>query len=318
MGMRVIKTALAAIVAIYAAEFFSLHFSLSAGLLAVLGVDVTKKRGIQSAIKRFLASVLGLLFAVFVFYVLGFQIWAIGIFICIAYPILSKVKLKDGIVTSSVIVLHVYAQGSITLPIIMNEIWLLLIGLGSATFFNLVYMPKADKKLLQIRMDVEQLFSEIFEKVAIHLQDNTYIWDGKEIIAVEKAIESGINLSIEADENALFRSGESYWPLYFHMREQQLESIHRMMDIVAQVYQTLPHGQITAEVFMGLSKDVKNDFYTGHAEKELFLLEEKFRDMPLPLTREEFEVRSAILQLCVELKHYLMIAKKEKKQKEQN
>ena len=35
--------------------------------------------------------------------------------------------------------------------------------------------------------------------------------------------------------------------------------------------------------------------------------------MPLPESREEFEVRSAILQLNRELMHYLSIAKKQKK-----
>jgi hypothetical protein len=40
--------------------------------------------------------------------------------------------------------------------------------------------------------------------------------------------------------------------------------------------------------------------------------------MELPRTREEFEMRSAILQLCLELKSYLVIAKTLKKRKENN
>ena len=39
--------------------------------------------------------------------------------------------------------------------------------------------------------------------------------------------------------------------------------------------------------------------------------------MPLPASREEFEVRSALLQLSEELKYYLAIAKKAKEQKKQ-
>lgn len=316
MGIRVIKTALAAVIAIYIADFIGLNFALSAGLLAILGVDVTRKRGLTNALQRIVASILGLLVALLIFYLVGFYIWAVGIFICIAYPILAKVKLKDGIVTSSVIVLHVFAEGAVSVPVVLNEVWLLLIGLGTATIFNLIYMPKADKELLQVRLNVEQLFSTIFKSIAHHLKDNTYVWSGQEIIEAHDMIEKGVLLSKKSNENALFRA-DAHWQIYFHMREQQLDSIQRMLQIVAQVYQTLPHGQITAEIFDELSEDVKSEYYTGHAEKNLSSLEEKFKQMKLPATREEFEVRSAILQLCVELKQYLAIAKKEKLQKEQ-
>jgi uncharacterized membrane protein YgaE (UPF0421/DUF939 family) len=316
MGIRVLKTAVAAVAAIYIAEYFNLNFALSAGLLAILGVDVTKKKSINSALHRVFASVLGLFFALLVFYLFGFQTWAVGIFICIAYPVMAKARLKDGIVTSSVIVLHVFAEGVISAPVIMNEILLLIIGLGSATAFNLLYMPRADKELLHTRVEVERLFSVIFKKIANHLKDNDYVWSGEEIIHAHEHIQNGIKLTHQSNENALFR-GDAGWSIYFHMREQQMEAIQRMLDIVAQIYQTLPHGQLTAEIFLELSEDVKNDFYTGHAENRLLALEKKFKEMPLPLTREEFEVRSAILQLCVELKHYLGIARKEKKQKEQ-
>ncbi|MNJ52394.1 hypothetical protein D3C77_477260 [compost metagenome] len=40
--------------------------------------------------------------------------------------------------------------------------------------------------------------------------------------------------------------------------------------------------------------------------------EQEFKKMELPATREEFEVRSAVLQLCRELAMYLSIAKKDK------
>ncbi|MOA47331.1 hypothetical protein D3C78_1699570 [compost metagenome] len=41
-------------------------------------------------------------------------------------------------------------------------------------------------------------------------------------------------------------------------------------------------------------------------------LEQEFKMMELPSSREEFELRSAILQLCRELANYLYIAKKAK------
>jgi uncharacterized membrane protein YgaE (UPF0421/DUF939 family) len=88
-----------------------------------------------------------------------------------------------------------------------------------------------------------------------------------------------------------------------------------MLGYVAQVYQTHPHGELLASVFEELSEDVKKEYYTGRSENKLRDLQAEFRQMPLPATREEFEVRSALLQLVVELNSYLGVAKREKKQK---
>lgn len=133
MGIRVIKTAIAAVMAIYIADWLSLTSPLSAGLLAVLGVDVTRKRTIRNAFQRYASTILGLLFAALIFQIFGFYIWVIALFILITYPVLSRLKLRDGIITSSVIVFHVFSEGQISLDILINEVLLLSIGLGAGT-----------------------------------------------------------------------------------------------------------------------------------------------------------------------------------------
>lgn len=314
MGIRVIKTAIAAVLAIYLAHLFSLSFEVSAGLLAILGVDVTRRKGLQSALQRIAASILGLLLGSFIFWLLGFHIWAFGIVVLISYPLLSRIHLKDGVVTSSVIILHIFSRGKIDLSILLNEILLLLIGLGSATLINFLYMPNPDRRLLELRSQTEESFSAIFRHIAGHLNDKDYIWDGSELISANDSIKEGIHLSGTIVENALFKT-EEYWMQYFLMRRQQLDSIQRMMLLVSRVYETLPHGKMTAALFETLSKDVKQEAYMGNVETMIADLERSFKIMDLPRTREEFEARSAILQLFLELKGFISIAKSGKKKK---
>ncbi|MNQ94923.1 hypothetical protein D3C85_1104630 [compost metagenome] len=130
---------------------------------------------------------------------------------------------------------------------------------------------------------------------------------------VSRVIERGASLAKRSMDNTLLIGGDPYWRVYFYMRGEQLESIQRMMDLVAQVYQTLPQGEWVAGIFEDISQTVKEDYYTGDAEKRLQELNARYKGMPLPESREEFEVRSAILQLNRELMHYLSIAKKAKK-----
>jgi uncharacterized membrane protein YgaE (UPF0421/DUF939 family) len=70
---------------------------------------------------------------------------------------------------------------------------------------------------------------------------------------------------------------------------------------------------MVAQLFDELSEDVQVEDYTGRVERDIEALQQRFKQLDLPVTRAEFEVRSAILQLMTELKHYLSIAKKDKK-----
>ncbi|MCZ8513085.1 aromatic acid exporter family protein [Paenibacillus filicis] len=312
MGIRIIKTALAVLAAIYLSTALQLHSPNSAGLLAILGVDVTKKKSLRTSFQRIAASLVGLLFAAGLFWALGFHVWVIGLFILCLYPVLSRLNLKEGVVTSSVVMFHVYAAGQLSADMMLNEVALLLLGLGTATLINLLYMPSEDKQLTELRGQVEELFSRIFKEIGMSLRDTAYVWSGIELIEAEDVLAAAQKAAHRFSENSL-RSGGTMWSVYFYMRKQQLESIEHMMQLVSQVYETLPHGASLASVFEELSRDVKVPYYTGRSEKRLSELEQEFKCMPLPASREEFEVRSALLQLMVELQSYLAVAKKEKR-----
>lgn len=317
MGIRVLKTAVAVVAAIYISQKLGLQSPFSAGLLAVLGVDVTKKRGLNTSFQRIAASVLGLFAGAALLWIFGFHIWVIGLFVMTLYPVLSRLRLKEGIVTSSVMMLHMFAAGNLAVEMLVNEIALLLVGLGTATVINVVYMPKEDKDLLYYKARVEQLFSQMFTELARHLRDTEYIWSGGELLETEDLLEQAIQAAERADENSLL-SGRAAWPVYFYMRERQMAAIQRMVQLVARVYQTLPHGELLAGVFEGLSEDVKQSRYMGRAENKLMELEKQFKSMPLPSTREEFEIRAALLQLTEEMKVYFSVAKREKRPVEQD
>lgn len=315
MGFRVLKTALAVVIAMYLAHVFGIKTPAAAGLLAILGIEVTKKKGIQSALHRILASMLALLTGSLLFMVLGFHVWVVSIFLLVVFPVLHRLRITEGAVTGAVVMLHLFAYESAGWMAVLNEMYLLLIGLGTATLINIAYMPKTDKAIEGHKQRIEALFSDIFVNMAKHLRDNTVVWDGKELLEVSEEIDQGAGLAKRTMENTLIFGGDPYLQVYFFMRGEQLESIHRMIDLVAQVYQTLPQGEWVAAILEDISQSVKEDYYTGAAEKELQVLDARYKQLPLPESREEFEVRSAILQLNRELMQYLSIAKKQKKQR---
>ncbi|MFD0670288.1 aromatic acid exporter family protein [Cohnella sp. GCM10027633] len=314
MGFRVIKTAVATLTAIYTAYLLGLDNPLGAGLLAILGVETTRWRGLRTVFARFMASVFGLFLASVLFETIGFYIWVLSIYIVLAYPILSRVGLKDGIITGSVVVFHLFASGEVSGHTIGAELLLLTIGFGWATVFNLVYMPKEKKTLERLRAKAEEAFSGIFRELAAHLRDPDKVWDGEEMLQAGQAIDEGIEVAGRARENRLVPQDEP-WLLYFHMRRGQLDSIQLMMESVAFVSRRVPQAELIAALFDRLTEDVKSEFYEGETERRLGDLEGSFRGMPLPASREEFEMRSSLFHLSRELRRYLSIASREKKRK---
>lgn len=311
MGFRVIKTAAATLLSILLAAAAGIPNAQSAGLLAILGVEVTLKRSFRTITARFLASLVGLFFGCILFWILGFHYWVLGLYVLIGFPMIVKSGFKEGIVTSSVIVFRVFGQAELSLQVLLQQIELLVIGLGSAGLINFIYMPQTGGAIYNIRQEVDRYFSVIFTQMSRTLRDPAYIWDGKESIDAEDAIKRGLLAATREMENHVIHPDEA-WNVYFYMRKEQLESIQSMMQLLSQVYRQLPHGEMVAELFDQLSTDVLAEEYTGRTEHLLEELEREFAGMELPKTREEFEVRSAILQLCRELALYLKIAKRHK------
>ncbi|MBB6730378.1 aromatic acid exporter family protein [Cohnella zeiphila] len=314
MGIRVIKTAVATLTAIYAAMLLNVDNPLAAGILAIMGVDTTRWRGVRTVLARFGASAVGLGVASALFYFFGFHIWVLSVYILIAFPLVARAGFKEGIVTGAVVVFHLFATGVVSVHTISNELFLLLIGLGWATFFNFVYMPKEKKTLEKLREETELGFAAVFAELARYLRNPDRIWSGGELLATESAVEEGMAVANRARENRLLPQTEP-WLLYFHMRRQQLDSIQSMMESVALASERVPQAQDIAGLFERLADDVRSDYYEGQTETGLDSLERQFKSMALPATRDEFETRAALLQLCRELRRYLSIAKREKKRR---
>ncbi|MDO3411845.1 aromatic acid exporter family protein [Saccharibacillus sp. CPCC 101409] len=311
MGFRVVKTAIAAFAAIMIAHWVGIPSATSAGLLAILGLDTTIKRSVKTVVDRFFASIVGLAVACTLFGLLGFHYWVVPIYILLAFPLIVRASFKGGIVTNAVVVFHVFNAGVISWPVLLTEVELLVIGLGSAMLVNLVYMPNPEEALSKVRSEADQCFSKIFAQFARTLRNPNYLWDGKELIEADKKVAQGLVLAHRSLENQLMKADE-FWSVYFYMRKQQLESIQTMAQLVSQVYEQISQAELTAELFDQLERDVRQEHYTGKAAAMLHELEEKFKEMKLPETREEFEVRAAILQLCRELKGYLEMSRRSK------
>ncbi|MEH7249719.1 aromatic acid exporter family protein [Neobacillus niacini] len=305
IGYRTIKTALGTAISILIAQQFGLENFASAGILTILCIKVTKRKSLRASWDRFLACVLAMPFSSLFFELIGYHPIVIGIMLLFFIPTVVMFKANDGIVTSSVIILHIYMANKLSLALFLNELGVIIIGIGVALVIN-VYMPSADHRLKQYQARIEKNFKAIFCEMVTYLKTGESDWSGKEITETATLLEEAKSFAYRDVENHFLREENEYFH-YFKMREKQFEIIERVLPIVTSLTVTLPQGKMIAEFLEELSENIwpgnTAHIYLG----KLSEMNKEFEEMELPQTREEFEVRAALLQLVKELNAYLII-----------
>jgi uncharacterized membrane protein YgaE (UPF0421/DUF939 family) len=305
IGSRTIKTALGTAISILIAQKFGLENFASAGILTILCIKVTKIKSLRASWDRFLACVLAMLFSSLFFEIIGYHPIVIGVMLLFFIPTVVMFKANDGIVTSSVIILHIYMANKLSMGLFLNELGVIIIGIGVALIINL-YMPSADNKLKKYQLRIEENFKVIFCEMITYLRTGESHWSGSEITQTAQLLEEAKSFAFRDVENHVLREENDYF-YYFKMREKQFEIIERVLPIVTSLTSTLPQGKMIAVFLEELSENI-HPINTAHIYLgKLKEMKKEFEEMELPKTREEFEVRAALLQLVKEMNEYLII-----------
>lgn len=311
IGYRTIKTAIATPVAIWIAEMLQLDNAVSAGILAILCIQPTRKTSVLSAWHRMGACLLAILFSAVLFEVIGYNPVAIGILLLLFIPATVRFQLTPGIVSSSVIILHLYAFGNISMGIILNELGIISIGIGLALMVNL-YMPSLENNLKQLQEQLEDNFRMILLEIAVYLKEGRETWTGKEFTETEKILDEAEILVAKDVENHLLRGRHPYYE-YFLMRRKQFELLRRMLPLVSQMKGTYEQSYKMGDFFTELA-DAVNPRNTAKLHLQtLAKIRMAFSEDELPQTRQEFETRANLFRLLHEIEQYLVLKKTFKK-----
>lgn len=309
MGYRTIKTAIGAGLAIWIATLLELEFASFAAIIVIMCIEKTKKKTLHSIQKKFFASLLSLILGSIFFELLGYNPIVLTLFIILFIPILIKVRIQEGFVTSVVIVLHIYTVKEANLENLLNELYIIFIGIGIALLVNSI-MPSFKKEIEKYKTEIEQKFSAILYEFSAFLGNSKRNWDGKELLEVENILKQAKNAVIQDVENHLLRrENEDYY--YLEMREDQLEILNQMAPILSIVSTSdlnVKQREMLANIFLNISEHV-NSGDTTIALQHLEEYEDSIREMELPKTREEFEIRANLYYLNFAIKNYLVIKK---------
>ncbi|MDT3994825.1 aromatic acid exporter family protein, partial [Mammaliicoccus fleurettii] len=157
IGYRTLKTALGMTLAVILSQLIGLDNYASSAILVVLCIKDTRIKSFEAAIYRFIACFIAIMIGSVFFTYLGSTPIILGIMVLLFIPVTVMVGVQEGIVTSCVIILHLYMAKTIDFHLIINEILLLIIGIGIALIMNM-FMPSLDHKLNQYKRKIEDDF----------------------------------------------------------------------------------------------------------------------------------------------------------------
>ncbi|MGD8192186.1 aromatic acid exporter family protein [Brevibacillus ginsengisoli] len=305
IGYRTIKTAVGTGLSVFLAHQLGLQFYASAGIITILCIQVTRKQSLLISFERLGACLLGILFSAVFFEGFGYTPLTIMVMLLFLIPAVVRLKVKEGFVTSSVIILHIYTLQKVNFGIILNELELIAVGIGVALLMNL-HMPRADKELKALQEAIEENFAKILREFSIYMRVGESAWSGKEMIDTAVLLHRAKSLALQDVENQFLRQEQVFYH-YFDIRDKQFALLESILPIVSSLNLQVPQGEHIADFLEKLSANVHPGNTAHLFLAELSEMREQIKQTPLPQTREEFETRASLFFLLNEIERYLMI-----------
>lgn len=302
-----IKMTLVGVLASLLAGLFKLEFSITAGILAILSIHLTKRDSLIFSFRRLIDAFFGLILATIMFIGLGYEFYVFAIFIFIFVYASWVLRVSEGIVPSLVLVTHLLLRGEFSFSLLANEMYLMLTALGVATIFNIVYPTSSEKELKKHVESIDQLVRDHLYMLYLLLKDPQYNEEYyRHYISIDKQIQNTIDIVELVDKDLLFQNDHSYLA-YLHMRKEQSSYIRHMYQQALKIKRLHPYALEISAFIQELSYDI--GFYNKAIPqlKNLDLLQQRYKDSTLPETREEFEIRASLYLILNEIESLLMV-----------
>ena len=139
-----VKITVAAVLAILCAQALKLDFAVSAGIVAILSVQPTKKETLRTALSRLLAFAVALVISITLFNLLGFTVPVFFIYLLIFILVCQWRKWISAMAMDSVLISHFLSFGKTGPAEIKNEILLFVLGVAFGILVNLLLHKKTD------------------------------------------------------------------------------------------------------------------------------------------------------------------------------
>ena len=306
IASNTIKISIAAILAILCAQALKLDFAVSAGIVAILSVQPTKKETLRTALARFFAFAAALVISVTLFKTLGFTVPVFFLYLAIFILLCQWRNWISAMAMDSVLISHLLSFGKAGFTEIKNEVLLFVVGVGFGILVN-IFLHKKTDYIEELKDKTDGLIKLALHRMALRVQNpDLPYYDGSCFRLLNQSLFIA-KKQAEENFNNQFSKNDTFDTRYIDMREKQTEILYEMFKNAKSIRNVPATASLLADFLEKVSVEYHKDNDVKSLLEELSQIREKMRTVPLPMTRTEFEDRANLFLLMERLQDFLEI-----------
>lgn len=304
-----IKITIAAVFAIWLADFFRLQYAATAGIITILSIQNTKKETLRLALKRGAAFLCALFLSELCFSCLGFSIGAFAVYLVCFSALCFRFGWPEAIAMDSVLITHFMAFGSMAIESVWNEIGLFCIGTGFGILANL-HLKKKTVEFSDLAEKVDIEIRGILKRMSIRLlQTDKSDYDDACFARLSELLQRA-EQSADQNWNNTFFSATLYEIRYINMREEQAEVLRHIYESIKMVESIPAQAELVAELIGQIEQEYHKENNVESLLRRLDDLYQIMRKEHLPGSREEFEARAVLFYIMKQLEEFLELKRR--------
>lgn len=301
-----IKIIVATILAVLTAQLLKLDFAISAGIVAILSVQPTKKETLNTALARFYAFVVALGISFVCYKFLGFTAQAFFVYIVFFIFICQYFGWFSAMAMDSVLISHFITLNGFGLTEIKNECLLFLIGVSYGILAN-IFLHKKTDKIEMLKKEADDQIRQILHRMAEKILTLDFAdYDGECFKKLDKAIYEAKVFALKNSNNQ-FRKTDHFDEQYIEMRAQQKAVLFEVYKCIVEL-KTVPATALHVSAFfekVSVEYEKSNDVL--NLLQELKRIQQNMKEKPLPQVRDEFEDRAILFMILKRMEEFLCI-----------
>lgn len=293
---KIAKIALGSSLAIFLANSLGLLYPTSAGIIALLTIQDTKKQTLLFSIQRIISFLITCILSILLFSFLSYHIIVFGLFLLIFVGFCYSRKYFEAISTNAVLATHFLIEESVSPSMIANEALLLLIGAGIGTVLNL-FIGSNVKQIRNKQEIIEKDLKTLLSRMSTYLvKVDKSEYTPLCFAPLEAHIQLGLHHAYTNMNNTFFQESQ-YFIGYMELRKQQLQVLREVYEKIMSLSDVYEQSYNVASFIT----EISDSFAESNNAKDLLCKQEQiyenFHQSPLPATRIEFEDRAILYMI---------------------
>lgn len=304
--MNSLKIVLAATIAVLLAKGFQLTSVMSAGIIAILTIQPTKRETINTAVGRMIAFVVAMGIGYVCYTLIGFRVEAFLVYL-IPYIFICQIfNWQSAMTMNSVLLSHFVAAGSMNVQTVSNEVFIFMIGVGCGVIANL-HLHKRSAYIMELQEETDKQIVQVLYRMSERIMDKDVSDYNADCFECLKEILREAKSVAKENYNNQFDRTDIFDLEYVRMRERQCQVLYEMYKNIRKLGSS-PRTAKRISVFL---EDMAISFQRENDGKILMLefeqMDKFMKSQPLPVERQEFEDRARLFTFMRSIEEFIEI-----------